>query len=71
MTLNRKLSTMSLELAIKVYFNLIYGGNLAQAAAKAHVSKLNWKRKGLFAEKKSSKRADGHIGSTPKGCLHP
>lgn len=71
MTLNRKHSTTSSVQVIRVYFNQIYGVNSAQAAAKAHASPLNWKRKGLSAGKKNSRKADGHIGSIPKGCLHP
>jgi len=39
-----------------VCFNLTYGVNLAQAAGKVHVYQLNWKRKGLSAEKKNFKK---------------
>ncbi len=33
-------------------FNQTYGVNLAQAAEKAHVSQLNWKKKGLIRREK-------------------
>jgi hypothetical protein len=44
---------------------------LGAAAAKAHASQLNWKRRGLFVEKKNFKKADGPTGSTQKGCQPP
>ena len=52
MTLNRKHSTMSSVQAIRVYFNQIYGVNLAQAAAKAPASQLNLEEKGLIRREK-------------------